>query len=257
MRKNKLFETDAKTVARTINRYLKENFGYTIKGDITSLRQAKKALMEKKRGMTPNLNDKQYTETVLMIEGVNKILKAKINESDVKWEKPKEQYGNSFNGQKEYKMNKKKITENLMNELNILLEGDAAEAEVTMAARGIVDALQDIIEKLGKIQNDQLGPLGDEMAFTHGTEAAEQYKQSSSSSIDSLLQSARSTKDEMNNAVLVLSGQATAAPETADDGMEVGTGDMDADMGDDIEMDMGDDMGDEMAMDEPLGREKR
>ena len=51
--------------------------------------------------------------------------------------------------------------------MNKLLEGDAAEVEITMAARGIVDELQDVVEKLGKIQNDPLGPLADEMAYTH------------------------------------------------------------------------------------------
>ena len=44
------------------------------------------------------------------------------------------------------------LEESLLDQLNKLLEGDAAEAEITMAARGIVDELQDVIEKLGKIQ---------------------------------------------------------------------------------------------------------
>lgn len=264
MRKNNLFETDAKTVAKKINRYLKENFGYTIKGDITSLRTAKRALTEKKRSMTPNMRDAKYTETVLMLEGINKILKAKLTESASapKVEQPKKAFENSFKGLKEYKVDKNKLSENLMKQLNVLLEGDAAEAEVTMAARGIVDELQDIIERLGKIQNDQLGPLGDEMAFTHGSAEADQFKQSSMTSVDTLMQAARAAKDEMNNAVLTISGQATAAP-SMDDDMEVGADDMGADMGDDIAPDMGDDMGDEMDMDmdmgadEPLGREKR
>jgi len=49
-------------------------------------------------------------------------------------------------------MEKTNLEKTLMEELNALLEVDAAEAEITMAARGIVDELQDVIEKLGKIQ---------------------------------------------------------------------------------------------------------
>ena len=74
-----------------------------------------------------------------------------------------------------------------------------------MAARGIVDELQDVVEKLGKIQNDQLGPLADEMVYTHGPEQVETFKSSVDTAIAGLLDSARSTKDAVNNAALVLS----------------------------------------------------
>jgi superfamily I DNA and/or RNA helicase len=259
--KNRLFETDDAVIVKNLNRYLKENFGYKVSGDLSSLRQAKRALVEKKRGMVSNMRDPNYTEIVVMLESIKKIVKIKMDEGCGKRhtttekapvvQQPKNKWGNSFEGQQEYKMNTKQLSEKLTAELNLLLEGDAAEAEVTMAARGIVDELQDIIEKLGKIQNDQLGPLGDEMAFTHGTDEANQFKQTSMSSIDGLLQSARTTKDEMNNALLTLSGQAPTVD--MDDDMEIGTGDMEADMKADVELDIED----EMSPAPTMGREKR
>ena len=167
-------------------------------------------------------------------------------------------YSNTYEAPKEYTMKKEKLEEGLMAQLNALLEADAADAEITMAARGIVDELQDMIEKLGKIQNDQLGPLADEMAFSHGPEQSAAFKQASDSAIAGLLGQARSTKDAVNDAVLVLMGD-KPADDMAATGAELG-GDMGADMEDDISMDMDLTGGDESMAgpeDEPLGRAKR
>lgn len=178
-----------------------------------------------------------------------------VTESETpKFETMKKKYENSYEEPKEYKMTKK-LEEGLLAQLNALLEGDAQNAEITMAARGIVDELQDMIEKLGKIQNDQLGPLADEMAYSHGADQAASFKGEVDDAIAGLLGQARATKDSVNNAVLVLSGEAPAADMSAD--MEMG-GDMQDDMEDDISADVAG--GDEsMAgpVDEPLGRAKR
>jgi hypothetical protein len=168
----------------------------------------------------------------------------------------KKNYENSYKAPKEYKMKKTKLEEGLLAQLNALLEGDAAEAEIIMAARGIVDELQDIIEKLGKIQNDQLGPLADEMSYTHGPEQADAFKASTDAAISTLLDTARQTKDEVNNAVLVLNGQAPATDMTAGE-PELG-GDMGDDFESDIEVDaMGGDEATSGPVDDPLGRAKR
>jgi hypothetical protein len=127
-----------------------------------------------------------------------------------------------------------------------------------MAARGIVDELQDMIEKLGKIQNDQLGPLTDEMAYSHGPEQSGAFKDAVDQAIAGLLGQARSAKDTVNSAVLTLSGEAPAEDMGATD-MELG-GDMGADMEDDISADMDLTGADDSAagpVDEPLGRAKR
>jgi hypothetical protein len=180
-----------------------------------------------------------------------------IKESDTpKFDTNTKKYDNSYEAPKEYKMKKEKLEEGLLAQLNALLEGDAAEAEITMAARGIVDELQDMIEKLGKIQNDQLGPLADEMAYSHGADQSASFKGSVDQAIAGLLDNARQTKEAVNNAVLTLTGQAPASDMGAGD-MELG-GDMTADMEDDITADVAG-ADDSMAgpADEPLGRAKR
>jgi len=182
----------------------------------------------------------------------------KTNEGDSPKFDTMKKYSNTYEAPKEYKMKKEKLEEGLMAQLNALLEADAADAEITMAARGIVDELQDMIEKLGKIQNDQLGPLADEMAYSHGPEQSASFKQATDSAIAGLLGQARSTKDAVNDAVLVLTGQQPAS-DMAATGAELG-GDMGADMEDDISMDMEFSGGDESMSgpeDEPLGRAKR
>jgi len=182
----------------------------------------------------------------------------KTNEGDAPKFDTMKKYSNTYEAPKEYKMKKEKLEEGLMAQLNALLEADAADAEITMAARGIVDELQDMIEKLGKIQNDQLGPLADEMAYSHGPEQSAAFKQASDSAIAGLLGQARSTKDAVNDAVLVLMGD-KPADDMAATGAELG-GDMGADMEDDISMDMDLTGGDESMAgpeDEPLGRAKR
>ena len=191
-------------------------------------------------------------------KAVHAAISAKANEGETPKFDTMTKYSNTYEAPKEYKMKKEKLEEGLMAQLNALLEADAADAEITMAARGIVDELQDMIEKLGKIQNDQLGPLADEMAFSHGPEQSAAFKQASDSAIAGLLGQARSTKDAVNDAVLVLMGD-KPADDMAATGAELG-GDMGADMEDDISMDMDLTGGDDSMSgpeDEPLGRAKR
>lgn len=276
MRSTNFFKTDTISVSSRLNDYLKSNFGYSVEGDMDSLREAKANLEAKKRNMTPDYQSKDYVETMLMLETVKSLLKVHGEQELAEGGKHKyvsdaqrkAVHAKKAEETKEPKMKKQEskieekaveapqnLEESLLDQLNKLLEGDAAEAEITMAARGIVDELQDVVEKLGKIQNDQLGPLADEMAYTHGPEQSEAFKSSVDSAISILLDSARSTKDAVNNAALVLSGEAPAGdmePATA----EVG-GDMQDDMEDDIAADLGGDEASAGEVDEPLGRSKR
>ena len=239
----------------------------------TSYGAAKKAAahwkLKSTAGITPKLADvKHVAEEKIATEGKyksdaqRKAVHASKAEKANEGETPKfdtmKKYSNTYEAPKEYKMKKEKLEEGLLAELNALLEGDAQNAEITMAARGIVDELQDMIEKLGKIQNDQLGPLTDEMAYSHGPEQSGSFKDAVDQAIAGLLGQARSAKDSVNNAVLILSGEAPSSDMGATD-TELG-GDMGADMEDDIAGDMNLTGGDDSAagpVDEPLGRAKR
>ncbi len=230
----------------------------------------KKALADKKKkvnevdmGQAKSVQDKKDEAgskkgKYNVVNGKGKVVSSHDNHGDAM---------RAANKKDEYKV--KKVNESvtlqrvLLSQLNSLLEGDAASAEITMAARGIVDELQDIIEKLGKIQNDQLGPLADQMAYSHGADQSTTFKSSVDEAISGLLDNARSAKDAVNNAVLVLSGEQPATDTMAPSAEEIG-GDMADDFEDDIEADIDTDSditgGDEAMSgpaEEPLGRARR
>ena len=288
MKKTIFYNTNPVSISTRLNEYMKSNFGYEVESDLESLREAKAALEAQKKNMRSDYQNRAYVENMLMLETVRALLKAhlaekkkpdadgdgvpdwadkkpgkddnagkkKVKEGDApKFDTNTTKYDNSYEAPKEVKMNKQKLEEGLLAQLNALLEGDAAEAEITMAARGIVDELQDMIEKLGKIQNDQLGPLTDEMAYSHGADQSASFKGSVDQAIAGLLDNARQAKEAVNNAVLTLTGQAPADDMSA--GAELG-GDMSADMEDDITADVaGADASMAGPVDEPLGRAKR
>lgn len=289
MKKTIFYNTNPVSISTRLNEYMKSNFGYEVESDLESLREAKVALESQKKNMRSDYQNRAYVENMLMLETVRALLKAhlaekkkpdadgdgvpdwadkkpgkddnagkkKVKEGDApKFDTNTTKYDNSYEAPKEVKMKKEKLEEGLLAQLNALLEGDAAEAEITMAARGIVDELQDMIEKLGKIQNDQLGPLTDEMAYSHGADQSASFKGSVDQAIAGLLDNARQAKEAVNNAVLTLTGQAPADDMSA--GAELG-GDMAADMEDDIAADdlAGADASMAGPVDEPLGRAKR
>lgn len=232
----------------------------------------KKALKDKKKvnevdmGQAKSVQDRkdaagQKSNKYNVINGKGKVVSTHDNQGDAI---------KAANKEDDYKV--KKVNESvslevvLLDQLNALLESDAATAEITMAARGIVDELQDVIEKLGKIQNDQLGPLVDEMTYTHGGEQAQAFRSSVDAAIGGLLDQSRQAKDEVNSAVLVLTGEASPEDAMAPSGDDLG-GDMTDDFEGDIEADMGNDDMDADFTDgseanagpeeEPLGRARR
>lgn len=290
MNNNKFYTPTSERVSSRLNKYMKENFGYEVQGDLNQLRKAKAQLQE----MADN-GGGNYVETTLMLQTIDSLLKAHSEHLGETYGKKKMKEGEKpdfldidKDGDKKETMKKaskdaKKIAESackccgntpcgcksdcdcktnslaesLLAGLNTLLENDAASAEITMAARGIVDELQDVIEKLGKIQNDQLGPLTDEMTYTHGGDQAQAFRSSVDTAIGGLLDQSRQVKEEVNNAVLVLTGEQPAEDTMAPSGDELG-GDMTSDFEDDVSADFTD--GNETNSgpdDEPLGRARR
>lgn len=285
---NKFFTPTSARVSSRLNKYMKENFGYEVDGDVNELRAAKAQLQEMAESGEGN-----YVETTLMLQTIEALIKAHSETIVEKKAKPdfldvdgdgdkKEPMKKAVADKKKKKVaeakcncncgkspceecgkdHHKSLEESLLADLNALLENDAASAEITMAARGIVDELQDVIEKLGKIQNDQLGPLADEMTYTHGGDQAQSFRSSVDAAIGSLLDQSRQAKEEVNNAVLVLTGETPATDTIAPSDNELG-GDMTADFEDDVSDDdmEADFTGGDEAMsgpeDEPLGRARR
>ena len=142
--------------------------------------------------------------------------------------------------------------------LKALLEQEVEKAEVVIAAKSIVDEMQDMIEQLGKMQNDELGAVVDQMSYQYGADKAASFNQAVASQLETLLGSLKSAKEAVNNEVLVLTGEAPAPSDMAPADSDLG--DMEDD-GEDLEA-PADDLtgGDDSASgpeEEPLGRAKK
>ena len=138
-------------------------------------------------------------------------------------------------------------------------EGSVSDAEVTLAAQDMADRIQGMIEDIGEMTNEELGPLSDKMREMISPETGDQFKATVESTLNMLMDSLRSAKEELDGAVRGLSGDEPipmASPEVG--------GDMDMDMDDDMDADF-DASDDEefnpsdaaVGGDDPLGRKAR
>lgn len=151
--------------------------------------------------------------------------------------------------------------EEKVNSLKALLEQEVEKAEIVIAAKSLVDELQDMIEQMGKMQNDELGAVVDQMSYQYGADKAASFNQAVASQLETLLASIKSAKEAVNNEVLVLTGEAPAPSDMGPADSDLGDMETDADDGQDLEAPV-DDLtgGDDSASgpeEDPLGRAKK
>jgi hypothetical protein len=148
--------------------------------------------------------------------------------------------------------------------LRALLETEVNEAEVMIAAKGFSNDLQEMIEKIGRLQNESLPPLIDQMTDTFGIDAAQSFQQETKTSLDGVMGSLSAAREQLNMSVQAMAKDQLGGIDMDDDfSMD---GEMDADLGIDTEMDVDaevdgelDGLEDEFGgaeTEEPLGRAK-
>jgi hypothetical protein len=93
-----------------------------------------------------------------------------------------------------------------------LTEGEVGNAEVLMAAKDMVDSVQDAIEKVGKMQNEQLPQLLDSIRDQVGSEQAEGFKNAVGTTLDALMQNLQTAREGVDKGVRILSGEAVDNP---------------------------------------------
>ena len=89
-----------------------------------------------------------------------------------------------------------------------LNEGEVGNAEVLLAAKDMVDSIQDAIEKVGKMQNEQLPQLLDSIRDQIGSEQADQFKQAVGTTLDGLMSQLQQAREGVDSGVGILTGQA-------------------------------------------------
>jgi hypothetical protein len=92
----------------------------------------------------------------------------------------------------------------------MLREGEIENAEAALAAKDQVDRLQDMVEELGKMSNEELPKLVDKIRGSLGSEQATAYQQAASGILSELLSTVSEKKSALEQAVLVLTGDAQA-----------------------------------------------
>ena len=93
-----------------------------------------------------------------------------------------------------------------------LTEGEVGNAEVLMAAKDMVDSVQDAIEKVGKMQNEQLPQLLDSIRDQVGSEQADGFKNAVGTTLDALMQNLQTAREGVDKGVRILSGEAVDNP---------------------------------------------
>lgn len=101
-------------------------------------------------------------------------------------------------------------------------EVDVEQAEVVMAVRAVADDIQDHIEEIGRMMNETIPAITDQMRGEMGAEAAASFSDSVSQVLSTYIESAKTAKGGVDQAVGLLSGeeQVGGLGDTGDLGVE-------------------------------------
>lgn len=95
----------------------------------------------------------------------------------------------------------KKINETFIKDVRALLESELVQAEVIMASKSFSQELQDMVEKIGRLMNEELGPVVDQMREAFGSEQADSFNSVASSKLQSVIDTLKNTKNEIDVAI--------------------------------------------------------
>ena len=147
-----------------------------------------------------------------------------------------------------------------LNQQEPLMEGELETAEAVLAAKDMVDSVQDMITDASKMLNEELPPLLDVIRDQVGTAQADAYKNTVTGALQGLMDSLNSTRDALDNGARSLAGEQVAQPMDMGGGNTLG-GAAELPAPEVNDFDSEDDDGfaatDAAAGDDELGRERR
>lgn len=127
---------------------------------------------------------------------------------------------------KDKKKNESTMFDSLVNDMINEEVADVEQAEVIMAVRALADDIQGHVEEIGRMMNESLPAIADQMRGEMGAQAAATFADSVSGVLTSYIEASRSAKGGVDQAVMTLTGEESIA---ADDGMGLGdTGELGA-----------------------------
>ena len=131
----------------------------------------------------------------------------------------------------------------LENRQVLVQESEMAKSEAILAAKSMVDEIQDMLEKVSKMQNEQLPALLDTIRDQIGDQQAEGFKGSITPLLQQLSQTLQQGRETADNAARGLAGEQTGGEDMAMGG-DMGAPDLGPGLGgetSDLDMDMGSD----------------
>jgi hypothetical protein len=124
-----------------------------------------------------------------------------------------------------------------------LKESEVQQAQVVLAAQDMVDKMQGMLEDVSELQFKELPALVDSIKNQVGIDQATQFNTDVTGALTALMQTLSGTKQQLDSALGVVTGQAAPAAEIP--GMDAGA-DLDAAAGADLDADAAAGLGDEM-----------
>jgi hypothetical protein len=119
-----------------------------------------------------------------------------------------------------------KAESRLRNAYRMLKESEVQQAQVVLAAQDMVDKMQDMIEDSTEMQFKELPALVDSIKNQIGQEQAAQFNNDAQAALSGLVQNLQGSKQQLEQALGVVTGQGPVAMPGADAGMMPPGGDM-------------------------------
>jgi hypothetical protein len=95
----------------------------------------------------------------------------------------------------------------IQNRQQLITESEMAKSEAILAAKDMVDSIQDMLEKIGKMQNEQLPALLDTIRDQIGDQQAEGFKGAINPLLQQLAQTLQQGRDTADKAARGLTGE--------------------------------------------------
>lgn len=187
-----LKEMNKKIDTKKINHIMETRFGFSIDFDKLTFKNA----VELAQGITEGLNEIKRSTKIHSAEKNPQYMEMlMVRESLHRWM--------------------------LQNEKKLVLEGELAKAEANLAAKDMVDSIQDMLEKLSKMQNEQMPALVDAIRDQIGADKADAFKAAIAPVLKNLYDSLTTGREGADNAARALAGEQTV-PQTGDLAVQAG-----------------------------------
>lgn len=179
----KLSEMNTKPTAKKLNKVVESRFGYALDFDKLTFKKAYKIAS----GLTESINKIKRTHGAEAVEqNASYMEMMMVRESIHRWMQE--------------------------NRTQYIAESEMAKSEAILAAKDMVDSVQDMLEKISRMQSEQMPALLDTIRDQIGSEQAESFKQQMTPLLGELMNQLTTARETADSASRGLAGEQVAQP---------------------------------------------